>query len=237
MVVVFNGHRPCWSCPSLCWKLGSGFFVHCSLPVNLLFCSLIKALHLCCKGPVFKWVMGFRNCFSFVHNFGDLSRLKPPSYCSIMWNPYIIHFYKSRGPTRSCSKHMWPDLWDKLYNFGSWQLWHKIFNLTATFPVAHVAGVERGRGLGEREKEGGFGRGWFFFPFALFSIFHFPSPPLFAPTTQATTHPKSITFNVKSGSRPSSPSKVSPSSATNQADGKKKKSSSKVDEDRRTRER
>lgn len=159
MVVVFNGHRPCWSCPSLCWKLGSGFFVHCSLPVNWLFCSFIKTLHLCCKGPVFKWVMGFRNCFSFVHNFGDLSRLKPPSYCSIMWNPYIIHFYKSRGPTRSCSKHMWPDLWDKLYNFGSWQLWHKIFNLTATFPVADVAGVERGRGLGEREKEGGLGRG------------------------------------------------------------------------------
>lgn len=30
---------------------------------------------------------------------------------------------------------------------------------TATFPVAHVAGVERGRGLREREKEGGFGRG------------------------------------------------------------------------------
>lgn len=65
----------------------------------------------------------------------------------------------------------------------------------------------------------------------------FPPLPYFAPTTQATTHPKSITFNVKSGSRPSSPSKGSPSSATNQADGKKKKSSSKVDEDRRTRER
>lgn len=67
--------------------------------------------------------------------------------------------------------------------------------------------------------------------------FTFPPPPLYAPATHATTHPKSITFNVKSGSRPSSPSKVSPSSATNQADGKKKKSSSKVDEDKRTRER
>lgn len=38
-------------------------------------------------------------------------------------------------------------------------------------------------------------------------------------------------FRPGTGSRPSSPSKVSPSSAANQADGKKKKSSSKAEED------
>jgi len=76
------------------------------------------------------------------------------------------------------------------------------------------------------------------FPFHPFLHLPLSLPlPSFAPATQATTHPKSVTFIMKSGSRPSSPSKVSPSSATNQADGKKKKSSSKVDEDKRTRER
>ena len=73
MIVVFNGHKPFWSCPKPLLQTR-----------KWLFCSLIKALHLCRRGPAFKWVMGFRNCFSFVHNLGDLSRLKPPSYCSIM---------------------------------------------------------------------------------------------------------------------------------------------------------
>lgn len=41
-------------------------------------------------------------------------------------------------------------------------------------------------------------------------------------------------FVFDSGSRPSSPSKVSPSSAANKVDDKKKKSSSKTEEDSRT---
>ena len=71
---------------------------------------------------------------------------------------------------------------------GTKQQLAKVNINSITVGVAYVAGVERGRGKGEREKGRGIGeRGEGSLSFPLFRAFLSPpSPPLFAPATQAT---------------------------------------------------